>query len=91
MKAVELLVTVLATRRVTRLVVEDSITEGLRRRVSETNATLDELVSCTMCTSFWAAALVVCLPQRARLVLAGSEAAIFIGNIQAAVMSYTEG
>lgn len=57
----ELLAT-LAIKRITRLVVEDKITEPLRESVSEKdptpNKSLTYLVNCPMCVSVWASIFV---------------------------------
>lgn len=61
-------VTVLAVRRLTQLVVEDEITRPIRERVGQwgdrhpRNSIQDRLsylVGCSACTSVWAAALVL--------------------------------
>ncbi|QDK02612.1 hypothetical protein PP304_gp064 [Gordonia phage Phendrix] len=51
---------VLATKRLTRLVVEDEITRPIRESVEE-NYWLNYLVNCKKCTSVWAAAAVLIL------------------------------
>lgn len=49
---------ILAVKRITRLVVDDKITEPLRESVAEKDPTPDKtltyLVNCPMCVSMWA-------------------------------------
>lgn len=58
-----MIIELLATARITRLVVEDSITEPLRDRAMEIHPKLGELVTCRMCTSVWAGAVVLAMSR----------------------------
>lgn len=52
------LVAMLATARLTRLIVEDDITLPLRDAAHNYHPKLGQLVSCRSCTSVWAALVV---------------------------------
>lgn len=74
----------LATSRLTRLVVEDSISQPLRDAALRADPQLGELVHCSRCTSVWAAAVSVVLVRRAprlALMLGMSEVAILIREL----------
>ena len=60
-----LLTLTLATRRGTRLVMEDKITEPIRDLIFKhaPNHPLAYLITCPWCTSIWVAALLVILPS----------------------------
>lgn len=75
----ETLVNALATSRITRLVNKDQITAPLRKRVKETgNESLSYLVGCPACVSVYAAAAVLVLPKRLRVLLALSESVVLL-------------
>jgi hypothetical protein len=79
MNGLELLVLILATKRITRLVTEDEITRSLRLAAADKGA-LEYLVGCTSCVSVWAGAASLVLPRRVRYLLASSEAAIMLAQ-----------
>lgn len=62
--ATNLLTLTLATRRGTRLVMEDKITEPIRNLIFKhsPNHPLAYLITCPWCTSIWVAAVLVILP-----------------------------
>lgn len=69
----------LATARLTRLVVEDDISQPIRDRAMASRSIVGDVVQCRRCTSVWAAAAILIVsrisPQLARM-LAISEMAI---------------
>lgn len=82
----ELILNILATKRVTRLVVEDEITRPVRVWVEEHNEPMGYLVRCPACISFWAALLVLVLPRFLRVALAASEAVTMLSSVEANLM-----
>jgi hypothetical protein len=82
MTPIELVTAVLATKRLTRLVVDDAITEPVREAVWQKSPPekigIGYLVSCHACTSVWAAAAVLAMPKQLRDTLALSEAVLTI-------------
>lgn len=86
-KLLELGLDVLATKRVTRLVVDDKVTEDVRelvwKRFPPESTKLGYLVTCYACTSVWSAAVVRSgvLPRWARDILALSEAVLTLQRI----------
>jgi hypothetical protein len=62
-RALDLLVDGLATERITRLVVDDKLTEPIREYIWRNHppeeTKIGYFVTCPWCTSIWAAALVV--------------------------------
>lgn len=75
--ALDLAISVLATKRVVRLVVQDEITRPLRELVGQRNPRLSYLVGCKSCSSVWAGLLCVyVMPRSVKVALALSEAAI---------------
>jgi hypothetical protein len=66
----ELLIQVLAARRLARLAVVDEIARPLRERAAAVHPLIDELLSCEHCAAVHAAALVPLLPRRLRVLLA---------------------
>lgn len=79
----------LATERITRLVVEDKITEDLRYRVIGRfpNSKVSYLVTCPICVSVWAGFSVVALSKfrvgRSLVnALALSQATIYVRELQ---------
>ena len=57
MNALWLVITILATYRLTRLVTADVITQGLRQWVADRSSWGGYLVSCDWCLSIWVAPL----------------------------------
>jgi hypothetical protein len=80
MPVLDLLVDALATSRLTRLVVEDRITEGGRRWVVEQSGSelAGYLVGCPACISIYVGLGVAIIPRRVRWGLALSETTILI-------------
>lgn len=81
-----MLIDALATARLTRLITEDAITEPLRDKIMGRwpDSKLSYFVTCTACTSVWAAAAVLVVPRNRRWVvrmLALSELAIMAKRI----------
>lgn len=68
-------VSLAATHRITKLVVEDEITRPLREYIEErwSGSRLAYLVSCPACVSVWAGAAVVAMPKPLRWTLALSD------------------
>lgn len=86
--AIELLLDALATKRITRLVVEDAILEDARdivwdRFPPEENK-LGYLITCHACSSVWAGAAVASglVPKFARNLLALSEITLLVQAVQ---------
>jgi len=76
-----LVIDVLATRRITRLLVEDEITRPLREKIGRYHAKAGYLVTCPYCVSVWAGGVVAfLLPRKVRIALALSEGAILVGT-----------
>lgn len=77
-----LIVGVLATERITRLIVEDEITRPLREAITTQfpNSKLTYLVSCKACVSVWAALAVSSglVPRRVTSALAFSSAMLIL-------------
>lgn len=80
MRPLDFIITVLAVKRLTRLVTSDEITRGLRERVGRMHPKADYLVGCQRCVSVWASLAVLFMPGKLRLLLAASESAILIGT-----------
>ena len=84
--AVGFIVGALAVKRLTRLIVEDKITEDIReawfKRFPPETTKLGYLITCTKCTSIWSALTVTALQgasaHRLTETLAMSEAAILL-------------
>ena len=89
-RAVDVIALVLATRRLTHLVVDDKITEPVRDAIFMSfgySFWIRYLLTCTRCTSVWAAIVVLMLSRhRATKVIASilalSEASIIIDEIE---------
>jgi hypothetical protein len=80
-RAADLVIGVLATRRLVRLIVEDEVTHPLRVKASKIHPAVEYLVSCQACSSVWAAAAVTLSPAPVRWALAASEGAIITGGL----------
>ena len=77
--ALDTVTDVLAAARITRLLVDDKITEPIRKElVQSDNEYLSYLPTCPMCVSVWAGAAVATglIPRKLKYALALSEAAI---------------
>lgn len=70
----DLLVDSMATWRLTRLVVEDKITEPIREQVAQAGPTLAYGIECPACVSVWAALAISTglVPRKVRVALAMS-------------------
>jgi hypothetical protein len=77
--ALDLIVNVLATKRIVRLVTQDEITRPLREKIGRKDPRLAYLVGCKSCSSVWAGLLnVYAMPRSVKVALALSESAILI-------------
>lgn len=79
MKLLDLIVDVLATKRLVRLIVQDEITRPVREMAGRKDPRLAYLVGCKSCSSVWAALLnIYVMPRSVKVALAVSESVILI-------------
>lgn len=78
----DIVVDLLAVRRIVRLVTRDVITEPIREAAEESgNELLSYFVTCESCVSVWASLVTLLIPRHLRRALALSEASILVGKV----------
>lgn len=88
MNAFQIAVSVLAAKRLVRLVVDDQIAEPVREFVWKHDPPekhrLGYVLTCHSCASFWAAAIIAsgCFPPALRYTVALSEAVLLLDRVE---------